>query len=229
MPSHNDTKFASKSLIAEMTSPATNLFVSPQGRRALFYLLVPRTKRHFPPAQIAPLSETDETRSRLRRRPTCARRREPDGSLVAAEIMLFTDGDKSSASKALLRVIASSYPSTDHASPHPIDLLPTSRLYKALLQGGHLSHTSTSVERAAGWDASAFAAQFVTLVDKPSRLICARKARIMGCLWLMSCGWGAARGGEEEDEDVFGDEARAAVEGGQTKGNKVLLEKIALL
>ncbi|KAG6916513.1 hypothetical protein DXG01_006514 [Tephrocybe rancida] len=157
MPSHSNTKLASKPLLDEMTSPATNLFVSPQGRRALFYLLVPRTKRHFTPAQIAPLSETDETRARTRRRPT-----EPGGSFVAAEIMLFAGG----ASKALLHVIASSYPSTDPASPHPIDLPYASRLYKALLQGGHFSHTSKSVERAAGWDANAFAAQFVTLVDK---------------------------------------------------------------
>ncbi|KAG6916515.1 hypothetical protein DXG01_006516 [Tephrocybe rancida] len=112
-----------------MTSPATNFkFVSPQGRRALFYLLVPRTKRHFTPALVMSLAETDETRSRTSKKAVDVREeeleqntakivREPGGSLVAVEIMLSADGDKTSASKDLLRVIASSYPSTDPASP----------------------------------------------------------------------------------------------------------------
>lgn len=98
-----------------MTSPATKLYVTPQGRRSLFYLLVPRTRRHFTPAQIASLAETDETRARTSKKTPEAREsevrkfasealitwveenaativREPGGSLVVTEIMLFADG-----------------------------------------------------------------------------------------------------------------------------------------
>ncbi|KAG6864031.1 hypothetical protein C0991_000937 [Blastosporella zonata] len=254
----DDTKLASKSLIAEMTSPATNLFVAPQGRRALFYLLVPRTRRHFTPAQIASLAETDETRSRTSKKAPEVREeevrkfaseallswlekntanivREPGGSLVAAEIMLFADGDKTSVSESLLRVIAASYPSADPASPHPIDLPHTSRLYKTLLQGGHFSHTSKSVERAPGWDAGAFAAQFVALVDKDVALGMCTLGEGNGAFVIAELCEALIREGEKcagEKKKVkgwFGAEARAAVEGGQAKGKKVLLEKIALL
>ena len=98
-----------------MTAAATKLYVSPQGRRSLFYLLVPRTRRHFTPAQIAALAETDETRARTSKKETGVREsevrkfasealilwveemapsvvREPGGSLVVTEIMLFADG-----------------------------------------------------------------------------------------------------------------------------------------
>jgi len=113
--STSDTKLAAKSLIADMTAAVTKLYVSPQGRRSLFYLLVPRTRRHFTPAQIAALAETDETRARTSKKETGVREsevrkfasealiswveekassvvREPGGSLVVTEIMLFADG-----------------------------------------------------------------------------------------------------------------------------------------
>ncbi|KAG6816173.1 hypothetical protein H0H87_008097 [Tephrocybe sp. NHM501043] len=254
----DDTKLASKSLIAEMTSPATNLFVSPQGRRALFYLLVPRTRRHFTPAQIASLAETDETRSRTSKKAPEVREeevrkfaskallswleqntasivREPGGSLVAAEIMLFADGDKTSVSQALLRVVAASYPSVDPALPHPIDLPHTSRLYKTLLQGGHFSHTSKSVEQAPGWDAGAFAAQFVSIVGKDVSLGMCTLGEGNGAFVVAELCEALIREGEkrkaerEKVKEWFRDKARSAIEGGQAKGKKVLLEKIALL
>lgn len=102
-----------------MTVPAAKLYVTPQGRRSLFYLLVPRTRRHFTPAQIASLAETDETRARTSKKTADIREgevrkfasealiswveenatsiiREPGGSLVVTEIMLFADGGLSS-------------------------------------------------------------------------------------------------------------------------------------
>lgn len=98
-----------------MTSPASTLYLTPQGRRSLFYLLVPRTRRHFTPAQIASLSETDEIRARTSKKTPEVREgevrkfaseallewveekgatiaREPGGSLVVTEIMLFAEG-----------------------------------------------------------------------------------------------------------------------------------------
>jgi pumilio family protein 6 len=116
----SDTKLVSKTLVSEMTGPATKLYVSPQGRRSLFYLLVPRTRRHFTPAQIASLAETDEIRARTSKKTVEVREgevrkaaseallawveengadiiREPGGSLVVTEIMLFADGGMSSA------------------------------------------------------------------------------------------------------------------------------------
>jgi pumilio family protein 6 len=98
-----------------MTTPAHTFYVSPQGRRSLLYLLVPRTRRHFTPAQIATLAETDEIRAKTSKKDPSARQneirigasdallewlktegekiiREPGGSLVAAEILLYADG-----------------------------------------------------------------------------------------------------------------------------------------
>ncbi|KAF8067011.1 armadillo-type protein [Lyophyllum atratum] len=254
----DDTKLASKSLITEMTTPAAKLYVTPQGRRALFYLLVPRTRRHFTPAQIASLAETDETRARTSKKAPEAREeevrkfasealvdwveqnaasivREPGGSLVAAEIMLFADGDKTAASRSLLRAVSASYPSADPAHPHLIDLPHTSRLYKTLLQGGHFSHTTKSVERAVGWDAGVFAAEFVTLVGKDVTIGMCTLGEGNGAFVVAELCEALIR--EEEKRSVernkvkrwFGSEAREAVEGGSAKGKKVLLEKIALL
>ncbi|KAG6884585.1 hypothetical protein C0993_009787 [Termitomyces sp. T159_Od127] len=254
----DDTKLASKSLIAEMTGPAKNLLVSPQGRRALFYLLVPRTRRHFTPVQIALLAETDEIRSRTSKKEPEAREeevrkyaseallswleqntasiiKEPGGSLVAAEIMLFADGDKTPASQSLLRAISTSYPSIDPSSPHPIDLPHTSRLYKTLLQGGHFNHTSKSVDLAPHWDASLFAKELVKVVGKDIVVGMCTLGEGNGAFVVAEMCEALIRDGEKSGEvrkevkGWFGDEVREAVEGGQAKGRKVLLEKIASL
>ncbi|KAG6889216.1 hypothetical protein C0992_006026 [Termitomyces sp. T32_za158] len=254
----DDTKLASKSLIAEMTGPAKNLLVSPQGRRALFYLLVPRTRRHFTPVQITLLAETDEVRSRTSKKEPEAREeevrkyaseallswleqntediiKEPGGSLVAAEIMLFADGDKTSASRSLLRAISTSYPSIVPSSPHPIDLPHTSRLYKTLLQGGHFNHTSKTVDLAPNWDANLFAKELVKIVGKDVVVGMCTLGEGNGAFVVAEMCEALIRDGEKSEEvrkevkGWFGDDVREAVEGGQAKGRKVLLEKIASL
>lgn len=114
----SDTKMTSKSLVSSVISAAPTLTTTPQGRRALFHLLVPRTRRHFTPAQIVNLSETDEVRGRTSKKDSEIREeevrkaasegllefvvnegktvsRETGGSLVVAEIMLYADGGKS--------------------------------------------------------------------------------------------------------------------------------------
>ena len=84
--------------------------------------------------------------------------RDTRGSLLVLEIMLYAEGGqfyflacsygfltlltgKSSAVRARVEALASSYPSEDPARPHPID---PSRIYKSLPQGGHFSHSGQS-------------------------------------------------------------------------------------
>ena len=80
-----------------------------------FYLLVPPTRQHFTPAQIATMAEMDEIRARTSKKDTSVREeevrkaaslgliefvrdcggligRETGASLVIAEIMLFAEG-----------------------------------------------------------------------------------------------------------------------------------------
>ncbi|KAK7045679.1 Pumilio y domain member 6 [Paramarasmius palmivorus] len=185
----DDTKLVHKSIVAQMSESASALVATPQGRRALFYLLVPRTRRHFTPAQISALAETDQARSATSKKDNHVREaevrssaseallqwvaengaelsREPGASLVIAEIMLYADGDKTAATEALLAAISSPYPSPDPSKPHLIDLPHTSRMYKTLLQGGHFNHTTKTVEKVPSWNALSFATQFVESIEK---------------------------------------------------------------
>lgn len=111
----SDTKLLSKGLISLITASAHKLYTTPQGRRSLLYLLVPRTRRHFTPAQIASLAETDEIRSKTSKKAPSSREeevrkaasedlirwvedsgetliREPSGNLVVGEVMLYAEG-----------------------------------------------------------------------------------------------------------------------------------------
>lgn len=114
-PPFSDTKLISKSIVAEIVNVAPKLYTTVQGRRALLYLVVPRSRRHFTPAQIANMAETDETRSRTSKKAPEAREgeirkyatealiswiqdegatliRDPGASLVVTDIMLHADG-----------------------------------------------------------------------------------------------------------------------------------------
>ena len=111
----SDTKLLSKGLVSLITASAQKLCTSPQGRRSLLYLIVPRTRRHFTPAQIASLAETDEIRAKTSKKSATIREeevrkaasedllrwiedsgealvREPGGSLVVSEVMLHAEG-----------------------------------------------------------------------------------------------------------------------------------------
>jgi pumilio family protein 6 len=112
---YSDTKLTSKSLVSDITTHAPTLINTPQGRRALFYLLVPRSRRHFTPAQIAIIAETDPIRGKTSKKSADVREgeiraaaseallkfvedngaeaaRDTGGSLVVLEIMLYADG-----------------------------------------------------------------------------------------------------------------------------------------
>lgn len=48
----SDTKLTAKSLVADIVTSSHSLYQSSQGRRSLIYLVSPRTRRHFTPAQV---------------------------------------------------------------------------------------------------------------------------------------------------------------------------------
>jgi pumilio homology domain family member 6 len=104
-----------KSLLAPIAALAPKLYQSAPGRRTLMYPLVPRTLRHYTPALVASLAETDTVRTRtskkdpvVRAAEVCAAAspdllrwvenhgadvsRETGGSLIITEVMLEADG-----------------------------------------------------------------------------------------------------------------------------------------
>ncbi|CDO74224.1 hypothetical protein BN946_scf184721.g3 [Trametes cinnabarina] len=185
----DDTKLTTKSLVSDIVSSAPTLYTSPQGRRSLFYLVSPRTRRHFTPAQITTLAETDAIRAKTSKKDAALRTeeirkaasdallqwiaesgaevsRDTGGSLVVIEVMLEADGDKSAASDTLLKAISAPYPSSDPSSPHPISLPHVARIYKTLLQGGHFSHSTRTIEKSSRFSTRDFAVRFVQLVPR---------------------------------------------------------------
>jgi pumilio family protein 6 len=181
----DDTKLVSKSLVSELTAAAPAIWKSIHGRRSLLYLVAPRSRRHFTPAQIATLAETDAIKAQTSKKDDSVRAAEirkaasepllefvarhgkevvldTGGSLLVLEIMLQTDGDQSAATKTLLELIAAPYP----APSHPIDSSHVARLYKTLLQGGHFDQSSKSItEPSSAFSPSNFASAFMVTVD----------------------------------------------------------------
>ena len=140
--------------------------------------------------------------------------------------LAFGVSDKTAATTTLLKALAS--PSIP--DPHPIDLPPTSRLYKTLLQRGHFNHTTNSVECVS--DTVSFASQFVSIVGKDATVtMCVGEGN--GAFVVAELCEALVRGELiEEKAEVkrwFGKKIVKEIEAGQAKGKKVLLEKIALL
>lgn len=119
----SDTKLTSKSLVTPLTQPTilSTLVTSPQGRRSIFYLLIPRTRRHFTPAQISSLDEVRHLSHSIGKSKKESAVREDEirkagsqgliewvvkdggklanqtgGSLAVGEIMLYADGGECS-------------------------------------------------------------------------------------------------------------------------------------
>ncbi|KAI0327732.1 ARM repeat-containing protein [Cubamyces sp. BRFM 1775] len=249
----DDTKLTAKSLVSDIVASAPSLYTSPQGRRSIFYLVAPRTRRHFTPAQIATLAETDPVRAKTSKKDEALRAseilkaasdgllqwiadsgaevsRDTGGSLVVLEVMLEADGDKSAATDTLLKAISSPYPSTDLANPHPITLPHVSRLYKTLLQGGHFSHSTCTVEKSPRWSARDFASRFVQLVGRDVTVAMAKGegAFVVAAL----CEQLAEHEGLEERKTVkgwFGEKTRKEIQDAGGKGVNVLLESLKKL
>ena len=140
--------------------------------------------------------------------------------------------DKSGAIQTLLKTLAS--PSIPE--PRAIDLPPTSRLYKALLQGGHYNHTTNTIERVDDsiWDSSKFAALFVDVVGSEAIVtMCVGDGN--GAFVVAELFEALARGGEntsKEREKVkgwFTPLVVEQIEAGDAKGKRVLVEKFSSL
>ncbi|KAI0045954.1 ARM repeat-containing protein [Auriscalpium vulgare] len=193
----DDTKLLAKSLLPTITSNSSKLYSAAAGRRTLLYPFIPRVRRHYTPALVASLAETDPIREHTSKKAADIRiaevrasaspdllawiekdgaevSRDTGGSLVVTEVMLEADGEKQTAMEALLKPLATPLPSAEPSRPHPIDLPHTSRMYKTLLQGGHFSQTRQAVERSPRFSASAFASAFLKIVGKDTTLAMAR-------------------------------------------------------
>ncbi|CAK5262026.1 unnamed protein product [Mycena citricolor] len=251
----DDTKLVVKTLVPEMTTPASKLCETPQGRRALLYLVVPRTRRHFTPAQIAALAETDATRVKTSKKASEVREaeirsgasealikwvkdkgalllREPGASLVLAEIMLFAEGDKSAASETLLRAASTIYPSEDEQHPHPIDLPHSSRLYKTLLQGGHFNRGTSAIDKSPNWDSQVFAEKFVETIGQDVSVAMCCKGDCNGTFVIAElCGAliGTASSSTHSVKQWFSSAVQKEIEARDGKGKNVLLQRIAAL
>jgi len=192
-----------KSVIPEITSHAsTYAFDSHKsGRRALLYLLVPRASRHFTPATIVSLAETDEARARTSKKDNDVRVRElraaassdllklveekgedmlrdPGASLLCAEIMLFAEGDSTAAIDALLEPLGRTYPTPTPSSGelmHVIDIPHSSRVYKTLLQGGHYDRLTSTISRPAPAPAAPTTFSTGTTAPPPPQMFSASK------------------------------------------------------
>ncbi|KAF6752057.1 armadillo-type protein [Ephemerocybe angulata] len=256
----DDTKLLAKTLVAEIVHVAPKLYTTVQGRRALLYLIMPRSRRHFTPAQIASLAETDAVREKTSKKSAESREaeirkaasegliswveesgktliRDPGASLVVADIVLYADGDKSGAISTLLTAISSPYPSLDKTTPHPIDLAHSSRLYKTLLQGGHFSRKTESIEPVQDWDATSFAVNFATLLSADVITSFCVKGDRNGTFVVAELCEALVKGSESSEEakeareKVKGSFKRVKkdIEGGEARGKNILLEKLAAL
>ncbi|KAF8519730.1 armadillo-type protein [Hysterangium stoloniferum] len=259
----DDTKLTAKQLIAELlpspptsTTPST-LLTSAAGRRTLLYTIIPRSLRHFTPAIVHALAETDALRAKTSKKDEAVRRdevraaaspgllalveergvemsRDPKGSLVVAEIILFTEGDNSPALKTLSTPLSLPYPSPSPSTPHPIDIPHTSRLYKTLLQGGHYNMSSKSIEPSSHYDPGAFATMFVSTVGREGALEMATG----GGAFVLAELCERLKGGDGDEavhalrgkvKEWFGESEMRRVEASEAKGKNVLLEKLRAL
>ncbi|KAF9451432.1 ARM repeat-containing protein [Macrolepiota fuliginosa MF-IS2] len=254
----DDTKLLAKSLISEITTSANSIYEKPQGLRVLVYLLAPRTRRHFMPAQIASLEETDNARARTSKKDPEARAtevrkfaseallqwiaengakvsKEPRGCLIATEVMLYAEGDKTSATKTLLDALTATYPSLDTSSPHPIDLSWTSRMYKTLLQGGHYNKKAQVIETAGQWNASEFVTQFMNTVPQNIVVTMCTEGEKNGTFVITTLCEALVKSGDAKKDERrklkswFGEKERKIIQKGEGRGKDLLLEKLALL
>ncbi len=157
----------------------------------------------------------------------------------------LTFSDKEGAMETLLRALTPASGEPD-VPPHLIDLPPTSRLYKTLLQGGHYDRTSQVVSRIQPsiWDSTAFASKFVRHVGKEATVgMCTgqgngvfvvaelAEALLRGSSNDIMEGQRVkeATGAKEALKGWFGEEVLRQIKHGEAKGKNVLLEKLSVL
>ncbi|KAG8938972.1 pumilio domain member 6 [Tulasnella sp. 424] len=222
------------------------------GRRSLFYLLLPRDPRYFTPALTRTIAETDAIVAQTSKKDAEVRKKEilagasegllkfvtseaeklvrdPAGSLVATDVVLHAEGDRSSATKALLRpLVDSPFPSPSSTS-HPIDLAHSSRLYKNLLQGGRFSQKSNSVVTVPSYSAIDFARSMLADVGKEKLLTMATEGGGAFVLTELVERFIQEGSGEEKKELKAWVGSKAAtkkIEESSAKGKDALLSKV---
>jgi pumilio homology domain family member 6 len=84
------------------------------------------------------------------------------------------NADKTEAIRTLLGSVAQPYSGDVGSVSHPIDLPHTSRMHKTLLQGGHFSRETGSVERSAHWTPVVYAEMWVKIVGRGVTLAAAK-------------------------------------------------------
>ncbi|KAG8834409.1 pumilio domain member 6 [Serendipita sp. 399] len=182
----DDTKLLAKSVLIDLATLASKLYMDANGRRALLYPLIYRSSRHITPAMATTLASTDSIRASTSKKDDDLRREEvrkafsgdilnqvqlhaakmivdPGGSLLVTEVLLYADGDKLAAVEAVLRPLQSPFPG-NMEQKHPVELSHTSRMLKQLLQGGHWSHATKAVARSEHFDAAIFSSAFLRIV-----------------------------------------------------------------
>lgn len=148
-------------------------------------------------------------------------------------LICFSGGiDKSSATTALLRLLSPPYPSSDPSAPHIIDIPPASRLYKTLLQGGHFSHSTHSIQRpsASTFSPIEFARTWLKDVgkEKTRAIASGDGAFVVAAL----CERVKEEGSTEDKKTLkgwFGKDFKRGLECEEGRGRKVLLEVIEAL
>ena len=150
--------------------------------------------------------------------------------LCSSSSITDTSADKTAPSNTLLEALSAPYPSPDPSTPHPVSLPHTSRLYKTLLQGGHFSHSTRTIERSPRWSARDFAVAFVQVVGRDVAVAMAEGdgAFVVAAL----CEQLAEHADVPERKTVkgwFDAKTRKAVEEKGGKGVKVLLESLKKL
>ncbi|KAF8316109.1 ARM repeat-containing protein [Clavulina sp. PMI_390] len=167
----DDTKLLAKSIVLEITQHARDFAF--ETRRPLFYLLVPRSSRHFPPALTSLLAETDAARARTSKKDVDVRQREirvaasegrggllhlaeqnmdemmrdTAANLMLTEILLSAEGDRTKVISALVSLLRKTYPTPKPSNgelSHIIDLAPAARLALPLRLQGRRMRTRDS-------------------------------------------------------------------------------------
>lgn len=175
--------------------------------------------------------------------------RDTGGSLLVTEMMLYADAgklallsrctmslvltfrvDKSEAMEALLTPLSASYPATDEAKPHAIDVPHTSRVYKTLLQGGHFSQQTKTVVLAPSFSPSAFASAWIKTVGRESTVAMAQGGGAFVVAAL--CERVKEEGTEDEKAELrrwFSKKLKKDIRESQVKGKDFLLATVDAL
>ncbi|ORY32253.1 armadillo-type protein [Naematelia encephala] len=257
----DDTKLMGKAFVSDIIGLAPGLVEDKNGRRVLLYLLTPTSTRHFLPSTLSTLATSAQlarTVGTSKKDPAIRRKelvgyasegliklvadkgeelvRDPGAGLLVQEIMLYTEGDKSSAITALVAPLQTPYPEDiiSEDEPHIIDLPHASRTYKLLLSGGHFDTKTKTVEQPDEGLSGAFSVAFwqaISSEEAGGAENVVRMAKGLPTFVLAEMVEGLSTAGRGKDvkavlgkKDVLKD-----IAAGEKKGSGLLVDKINAL